>query len=161
MKVLEKIRNHPLYQESYEKLQRAEKNRIFCCHNMTHFLDVARIAWILNLEQEMKIRKEVVYAAALLHDIGKYRQYEEGVPHELASAEIAEKILRELTEFFAEEEIQEILQAVRGHRKLREQAQGLEYLLYVSDKKSRACFACPAESECNWKKEQKNMEIEL
>lgn len=162
MKALEEIRNHPLYLESYDRLQQAESDRVFCCHNMVHFLDVARIAWILNLEQDLGIRKEVVYAAALLHDIGKYRQYEEGIPHEIASAEIAGQILEELPEmYFAEEEKREIIQAILGHRKLQKEAKELERILYHADKKSRACFACPAESECNWSMEKKNMEIEL
>ena len=38
-----------------------------------------------------------------------------------------------------------ILTAIRGHRKLRADAEPLERLLYTSDKASRMCFACPAE----------------
>ena len=38
---------------------------------MRHFLDVARLAWIAGLEQGLGLDKEIVYAAALLHDIGK------------------------------------------------------------------------------------------
>ena len=86
MKAIEEIRNHPLYVESYKKLEHAEQERIFCCHQMEHLLDVARIAYIKSLEQKLEIRKEVIYAAALLHDIGKYRQYTEGIPHEKACA---------------------------------------------------------------------------
>ena len=35
---------HPLYLEYYHRLERAEKERIFCRHQMSHLLDVARIA---------------------------------------------------------------------------------------------------------------------
>ena len=98
----------------------------------------------------------------MLHDIGKYRQYAEDIPHNLASAEIAEKILEDLPEnAFSLEEKREILQAIRGHRCMREDMTALERLLYVSDKKSRMCFACSAEPECNWSAEKKNMEIEI
>lgn len=162
MKAVEAIRNHPLYVQSYERIQKWEKNRIFCRHNMEHFLDVARIAWIMNLEQNEGLRKETVYAAALLHDIGRWMQYERGIPHDTASAEIAEKILEEQPETcFTAEEKQEILRAIRGHRRQEAGAGGLEAVLYSSDKKSRTCFACPAEAKCNWSREKKNMEIEI
>ena len=51
---------------------------------MSHLLDVARIAYIRNLEKGYGFRKDVIYAAAVLHDIGKALQYEEKVPHEIA-----------------------------------------------------------------------------
>lgn len=169
---IEYIRNHPLYQNCYMRLQKAEKERKFCCHTMEHFLDVARIAWILNLEQDLKIRKPVIYSMALLHDIGKYRQYEEGYPHEKASAEIAEILFQELPKgSFSEEEEHAILHAIQNHRVQRidwikqkenlDLSQALECLLYTADKKSRACYSCPSEQECNWTIEKKNMEIEI
>lgn len=162
MKVLEAIRKHPLYVEYYEKLRGAEKDRVFCCHQMEHLLDVARIAYIINLEQQMNLRKEVIYGAALLHDIGKYRQYAEGIPHEIASEEIAGKILADLPEdSFTDEERREILRAIRGHRKLREDMAELERLICVSDKKSRKCFACQVEKDCNWSREKKDMNMEI
>lgn len=162
MKEAEAIRSHPLFVEAYEKLKEKEQGRRFCCHQFSHLLDVARIAYILNLEEGLGLRREVIYGAALLHDIGKYRQYEEGIPHETASAKIAEVILKELPEgMYSQEEIQEILKAIRGHRKLRPDMEGLERLICISDKKSRLCFACDAEAQCDWAKEKKNREIHL
>ena len=156
---LERIRNHPLFQQAYKRLKKAEKERIFCCHQIDHLLDVARIAYIQNLEQGLGFSKEMIYAAALLHDIGKASQYEEQIPHEIASAELAEIILQET--HFTEEEKQQILQAIRGHRKMKEEMTTFEGLLYTSDKKSRLCFVCPAEAECNWSSDKKNMEMEI
>ena len=46
-----------------------EKERIFCRHGMEHLLDVARIAYITNLEEGLGIEKDVIYAAGLLHDV--------------------------------------------------------------------------------------------
>lgn len=163
MNRLESIRSHPLYQESCQKILEAEQNRIFCLHGMEHFLDVARIAYISVLERQSTLSKDLVYAAALLHDIGKWRQYQEGIPHELASARIAETILADLpeNERFTPEETSQILTAIRGHRKLRPDAEALEHLLYESDKASRACYACPSCALCNWKPEKKNMEIKI
>lgn len=154
---------HPLYRRCYVRLEELEKNRRFCRHQMTHLMDVARIAYIMNMEQKLGLEKEVIYAAALLHDIGKYAQYENGTPHEQAGEKIASEILGSLPEenAFSTEEKQMILRAVRGHRRLREDAEPLERLLYTSDKASRMCFACPAEGECDWSAEQKNMEIEI
>ena len=65
------ILNHPLYTSSYNQLKDLEKDRIFCCHQMPHLLDVARIAYIRNLEEHLGLDKEIIYAASLLHDIGK------------------------------------------------------------------------------------------
>ena len=57
------IQNHPLYVSSYERLQELEKNRSFCRHQINHYLDVARIAYILNLEGQLGISRELIYAA--------------------------------------------------------------------------------------------------
>lgn len=157
------IRRHPLYVSSLHRLEELEKTRIFCRHQTEHLLDVARIAYILNLEGGLGLSRDLIYAAALLHDIGKSRQYEEGIPHETASAALAERILSDMPSdlaFTAEEQLQ-ILTAIRGHRKPRSGAGPLESLLYKSDKMSRTCFACPAEPECNWDSAKKNTEIQL
>ena len=163
MKKVNAILAHPLYRECYARLEELEKDRIFCRHQMTHLLDVARIAYISNMEQGLGIEKEVIYAAALLHDIGKYVQYEDGTPHEQSGEKIASEILGSLSEkdAFSDEENRMILTAIRGHRRLREGAEVLEKLLYRSDKASRMCFACPAEGECDWSTEKKNMELKI
>ena len=152
---------HPLYQEYYRRLEEREKDRIFCRHQMPHLLDVARIAYIRDLEQGLGIGRELIYAAAVLHDIGKVCQYEEKIPHEAAGAQIAEQILGDLPEDsrFSAEETEMLLTAVRGHRRLRRDAEPLERLIYEADKASRTCFACPAESACDWSPEKKNREL--
>ncbi len=48
----------------------------------------------------------MIYAAAILHDIGKSFQYEERIPHEIAGEKVASEILDTLPEglaFSAEE----------------------------------------------------------
>lgn len=62
---------------------------------MNHFLDVARLMYIFSMERGYAFGKEEIYATALLHDIGKWQQYKAGVPHEIASAEVAKRILEE------------------------------------------------------------------
>ena len=51
MKRVNKILENSTYQEYIRKNKAAEVDRIFCCHNMEHFLDVARIAQMINLEE--------------------------------------------------------------------------------------------------------------
>ena len=150
-----KIRTNEAYQRYLCQNEKAEKDRIFCHHDMGHFLDVARIAWILNLEEDYQIQKELIYAVALLHDIGRFRQYEDGTPHEQASAKLAPQILEECG--FTKEETALIVEAISQHRNSAiRQDKDLNGLLYRADKLSRACFSCKAEKDCNWKNDKKN-----
>ena len=158
MERVDNILQHKKYRKYLKRNKKAEKNRIFCKHDMVHFLDVARIGWILNLEKGLKIRKDVVYGAALLHDIGRHKQYENGIPHEKASAKLAPEILRECG--YTEEEIAVMIEAISRHRdKTAPKEENLTGILYLADKASRPCFACDAEKLCNWKKDKKNVGI--
>lgn len=163
MKRVNEIWNHPLYQEHYVRLQELEKERKFCRHTMEHFLDVARLAYIFSLERGMQPDergmqpdREIIYSAALLHDIGRAEQYTRGTPHEEAGAVIAGRILEDCG--FSEEERAQILEAVSGHRAYPGKSI-LAELIYEADKKSRNCFLCAAENGCYWPEEKKNMEI--
>lgn len=160
---MKQIRRHPLYRSSLRRLSELEEGRRFCRHGMEHLLDVARIAYIRSLERGLPISRDLIYASALLHDIGKWEQYENGTPHELASEKIAQEILHGFPESlkFSPGETRQILAAIRGHRRLRQDPEPLEALLYESDKASRACFCCPAFAECDWNIEKKNMEIDI
>lgn len=134
-----------------------EENRIFCKHNLQHSLDVARIAYIMVLEKNIKIDKQLVYAAALLHDIGRWKQYKEGIPHETASCNLAEKILKQCQ--FEKEEIKIILSAISSHRGADKEREDFNEIFYLSDKLSRPCFTCKAKSQCNWSDVKKNYHI--
>ena len=136
---LNEVVHHWIYQDYYGRIKRLEKERIFCCHQMTHLLDVARIAYIKNLEENLGFEKDVIYTAAVLHDIGKSFQYKWTIPHEVAGEKIAKEI----------------------HRRKHEGMEPIEELFYDSDKRSRMCHSCPAQKQCNWTEEEKNMEIEI
>src|SRR5699024_719749 len=97
MKRVNAIFRHPLYQAYYRRLEELEQDRIFCRHQMTHLLDTARIAYIRNLEARLGLDREVIYAAAILHDIGKSLQYKDKIPHEISGEKIAAEILDSLT----------------------------------------------------------------
>lgn len=151
-----------IFLESMRKNQDNELDRLFCKHDLQHCLDVARISYIFNLEDYLGINKEVIYAAALLHDIGRWKQYEEGVPHDKASAEIAIKILKQCS--YNNDEIQIITEAILNHRLDKDNngdtiVDNLSTLLYKSDKLSRNCFLCKAYEECKWSEDKKNKTI--
>ena len=160
---LNAVWNHPLYQKYYRENEKIEHDREFCCHQITHLLDVARIAYIKNLEAGLGIDKELIYTAAILHDIGKALQYTDKIPHEIAGEKIAGEILDTLSEndAFSETERAWILEAVRGHRRKCNGMSEVARLFYECDKRSRNCFACPVKEQCNWSEEEKNMEIKI
>lgn len=155
MERIDNILKHDLFLYHLNENMTAEADRRFCRHNMVHFLDVARIGMIINLEEELAIPGEWIYAAALLHDIGKHIQYEEGTPHELASGELAPAILKKCG--FDDKETSVITDAIRSHRNGSVSGEkNLRGVLYRADKLSRACYACGMEKECNWKNGNKN-----
>lgn len=156
MKRVNEIIQHPLFRDRLERLRILESERVFCRHDVPHLLDVARLMWIVVLEQQLPLDREVVYAAALLHDLGRVDQMERGVPHDQASAELASQILPEAG--FLPKEIQQIAQAILAHRTDRGE-EVLGKLLYQADKASRSCWCCGAKSECNWPDEKKNWSI--
>lgn len=154
------ILRHEAFLRHLQENDAAEENRVFCHHDMAHFLDVARIAMIFNLREELGIPQDVVYGAALLHDIGRHEQYETGTPHEAASARIAPGILADCG--YSPEEIEEITEAIALHRDSETSVRrDLAGILYRADKASRPCFACKASGECSWKEDKKNLEITL
>ena len=140
-------------------IERAEENRLFCLHDTEHSLAVARIAYIINLENELGYDKECIYAMALLHDIGRCREYEEGIPHHEAGSVLAFDILKACD--FSEEEIYDITSAISNHKKLSKDTsrRELKYILYKADKLSRNCFECKMYNECYWDEEKKNQTI--
>lgn len=155
---IDRILEHNLFIEHLNANRAAEAERCFCRHDMAHFLDVARIGMILNLREQQGIDEEIIYAAGLLHDIGKHLQYSSGIPHEQASAEIAPTILHDCG--FDEKDTGVIVSAILSHRaSASASAGGLTGILYRADKASRPCFSCEAEKECNWKGDKKNKSI--
>ena len=151
------ILNNPKYKELLHELNSLEKDREFCNHTLEHFLDVARIAYIIVLEKKLCYSKEVIYSIALLHDIGRVMEYSQGIDHHEASAIVAQEILQHTS--FNKEEKALIIKAIKEHR--RENDDKLSEIIYKSDKLSRNCFNCKAYNECYWKEEKKNSNIRI
>ena len=147
------------FESSLDAIEAAEVDREFCRHGLSHLLDVARVAQLLNLERGLGLDRELIYAAALLHDLGRAAQYETGEPHDEAGTRIAREILEGLPAelAFAEDECAAIFAAVRGHRGAATGAGGaLTELICEADHRSRPCYACPVREDCYWPEERKN-----
>lgn len=157
MKNVNIILNHPKYKALLEELNHLEEGRKFCAHTLEHFLDVARISYIAVLEEGLNYSKEVIYSIALLHDIGRVLEYNNGVDHHEGSTIIAEELLQDTS--FNREEKALIIKSIKEHRK--ESEDELSKIIYKSDKLSRNCFNCKAYKECYWKEDKKNKFIKI
>ncbi len=156
---INRIFHHPKFQEYVLENDRCEREREFCRHNLSHFMDVARIAYILNEKEDYGFAKDILYGAALLHDIGRHVQYREHRPHAEVSAELAPQLLIDCG--YSEEECALIVSAIATHSdKGLVGERSLNGLLARADQMSRACWACAASEKCDWRKERKNTCIE-
>lgn len=188
MDKVNQILNHPDYQLYLGKIEVLERERIFCKHDMSHFLDVARIAYIWSFELGLKFDKPLIYGFALLHDIGRWCQYETGEPHDIASARLSKEILADTD--YREHEVDMIVEAIKGHRKgwrikndtadvnmVEDVESGVHFptdyidigtetkefaqFMKKADKASRACHQCDARDQCKWPDDKKNLTIEV
>lgn len=169
---INQILNQKQYQVYLEKNKMAEADRSFCHHNIEHFLNVARLAMLINLQENMQINKDYIYATAFLHDIGRFVEYEGSRPHDIVSAEIAEELLPQCG--FSQKETEMIAKTIAGHRKHDRSGEKTEHqtehevqnitilreLLKRADRLSRNCQWCEARELCNWTEEQKNHTID-
>lgn len=178
MKYVDRLLKETDYLQIVGELEKTEADRVFCRHGLSHLLDVARIGWILALErgQEGKEKprealKEKIYLTALLHDLGRLAEAEEGTPHHRAGAALAEKLLDEIQ--YPKEEQQDILAAISEHRGdqpvffgsgtkfVKEQELNKDFinLIKEADNRSRNCFFCSSQALCSWSKERRNQGI--
>ncbi len=150
MEKINKILNDRRFWEYVEKNNNAEKNRRYCKHSFEHLLSVARIAYILLLEKGLgsDFSRETVYASGLLHDIGRWKEYETGEDHALLSAQLSSEILKEAG--FEKSDITSIIGAIKEHRSSEDIIKRtlLGDILHRADTLSRACWQCPARESC-------------
>lgn len=149
------IFNDEKYTQYLETINENEKSRIFCRHGLQHFLDVARISYIINLEEDLGYSKELIFVASILHDIGRGVPPELAGDHEIDSWNLAFELLVKYN--FSDTEINLIKEAILGHRK--DEQSGFANLIYRGDKLSRDCYECKAEKECYWPIDKKNKNI--
>lgn len=149
-----KILKNPKYIKANNTIAKLEENRLFCRHDIAHSLDVARIAYIINLEDKLGINKNKIYAAALLHDIGRC---DTSAEHNISSYKMANIILQECS--YSDEDIADILQAIINHRITNNNITNLTELISYADKVARQCYSCHAYAKCYWQDSKKNKVI--
>ncbi len=159
MNRVNQILHHPGFCRALEEITAAEANRPFCGHGLEHLLSVARVAALTAQDEGQELSRPLIYAAALLHDLGRAVEYRGEGTHEEASPALAEPILTDCG--FSPAERAEILTAIRQHRSSWQGTRSpLGELLYRADKKSRPCFLCPAAGACNWPPENRTNTLE-
>lgn len=159
MKRVELIIRDTDYQKYMKYNMEEELEPKLCLHDFKHHLDVARIAYILVLEhndlnyfiKESNLSgklaaKEVIYAAGLLHDIGKWKEYREGIDHASYGARLAKDILERA--FFNPNEVTILCKAIFEHRNISTDMSFLGERLHRADNLSRICSECPELAQC-------------
>ena len=157
MERINQILTHPRFLSALAENARAEIGRVHCKHDLSHALDVARIAYLLNLERGTGFSKELLYAAALLHDMTKGASAESGEAHNETAIAPASFILSEVG--FSADEIAMICKAILHHRKGPLDGDVFACLIFQADKLSRPCFCCTAADSCHWSDARKNLEL--
>lgn len=149
MKRINRLIQRQDYQKHLQKTYDLEQTRVYCKHGFDHLLAVARIAYIYLLEQgEYSLQKELVYTAALLHDLGRWVEYQTGEDHAEASARLALPLMEE--EGFSHEEIDLIQKAILEHRKHGDaHLSTLGTALAKADDWARDCLNCTARQTCH------------
>ena len=94
MKNIDRIIHHPIFIMSMKKIHDYEIDREFCCHGIpTVLMGQSGIYYKSGAAPGFSEGNDL-WVAALLHDIGRWRQYEKNIPHEEAGAALAADILR-------------------------------------------------------------------
>lgn len=158
MNIVENLLNHPNFRAAIDTIEKNEVTRIFCRHGLDHCLDVARITWILSLENARPFDKETIYLAALLHDLGRSV---DNANHDKESMRLAAQLLPECGADATR--TADILTAIGAHREKQAEIDctqaSLGELLAYADHKSRPCYRCPAVKDCYWDEQLKNHTI--
>lgn len=157
MEYVKKLLQETDYLQQMKVLEELEIERRFCRHGLSHVLDVARIAWIQVLEEGMFHEKETVYLTALLHDMGRIGEYQEGTPHHEAGIGMAEAYLSQIG--YPGEKSKLVLEAIGQHREKEKLNDEFINIIKQADSISRNCFFCEVTKECKWSKERKNTTI--
>jgi len=165
LKRVELLMDDMLYRDYMKRNLDQEQESRFCKHDFRHHLDVARIAYILVLEHNdlnyfikecglsgKLAAKEVIYAAGLMHDIGKWKEYQAGIDHASYGSRLAREVLPRA--FFNPMEVEMVAQAIYEHRNINRDMSFLGERLHRADNLSRFCQECEYQDDCPKAKNQ-------
>ncbi|MFW9843793.1 MAG: HD domain-containing protein [Candidatus Thorarchaeota archaeon] len=81
-----------------------------------HKLDHTKRVYSLSMQigEGLQVSTRVLQAAALLHDVGRFKESEIGVSHSILSGEMSAPLLQEIG--YSETEIEQVVDAIRTHR---------------------------------------------
>ncbi|HOA34884.1 MAG TPA: HD domain-containing protein [Bacillota bacterium] len=150
MEKVNRILSDERYRFYLQKNKALEESRPFCHHNFDHLLAVARLTYLLLLEEGCRfIHKELAYGAGLLHDIGRWKEYQCGGDHAGHSAALAGPILKRAGFHPSEQAI--IIKAILQHRHSAPAGHRspLSEALHKADGMSRLCFFCSSRKDCH------------
>lgn len=141
------------YRQALRALEDQEADRIYCKHNLDHFLDVARVTMLVCADFDIPADKDVVYLAALMHDLGRLDKGQ--ADHPVASAQLADQWLEAID--FPADRRPEVIRLIEGHgwRGPAVPSNLLE-AFSLADSLSRPCYQCPATDSCHWPADRKN-----
>lgn len=134
------------------ELRVLEQNRIYCKHDISHLVEVARIMLQINNNKGLGIPHDILVATALLHDLGRVNEYKFGIDHRIAGIKDITIILSDCG--YTSKEIDIIIDAIKKHKD--NSTDTLNSLLYNADKLSRPCYTCKAINTCKWDKNLQN-----
>lgn len=152
------------YKQDLDTLCALEANRVFCGHDLNHFQEVSRIARIINRENNLGIDDDVIDLCAYLHDMGRIREYNEGVNHHDAAYEYGRNMMENLD--IPENVMEEVLSGIRHSRHRfdakerfdnRHELKNLDDIISFADHFSRKCFDCEAAGDCKWSQGERIM----
>jgi HD superfamily phosphodiesterase len=159
LKRVELLLKDSLYIDYIQRNTNEESGIKYCEHGLPHHIDVARIAYILVLETSdlnyfikdsglsgKLAAKEVIYAAGLLHDIGKWKECQMGIDHAAYGARLARDILPRA--FFNPAETDIICRAIYEHRNISKDMSFLGERIHRADNLSRVCSQCEQKDSC-------------
>lgn len=157
---VDRLIRDPEYCQYIDENHCREVNRRYCRHDLQHMIDVARITYLLFLEAgdlnpfmeqcelvQLTTAREIIYAAGLLHDIGRWQEYDTHEDHAIIGARLAPALLHRAG--FTDAEVEVICRAVKEHRRAGDGAGILGSHLSRADDLSRLCVRCLAREDCH------------
>ncbi len=166
------ILNDKNYISTVEKIAIFEKDRLYCKHDVAHFQKVGKIMYNLakfvDLTDSQDLQ-DLCFTIGLLHDMGRYEEYTNGISHDKALSFSREILLHYNCSLDYIENICKVISNHRGRIAIADMENVLNsidvkrddfweimiILLQIADQLSRSCDTCVVVDKCKWREEEK------